>query len=559
MRVSGRRPPSLVFICLLAPTPLAALSFEGRVVNIESNEPVPFADVTLTCLTEGTRSRIPCKEVSAKTSADGTFRFDSILPVKYRLATTGAAGLVPTRWSKTEIDVSRRYSSVSGVVLKLAPESNIIGKVLDEAGQPKPAVEVAAFRQIVSAAATQIALVSKTITNDKGVYLLRSLVPGNYYVATPIPHEDKNDAVNPYLFFAPSALSLDQASLTHVDTGQSYSDIDLHLRPLQFYRLQGRAQMETAGSIASDPPTLQVDARDSSGVALPSRDILLDRDGRFETDVLPGSYTLRLSGALNAPPSKNSEGPAGTTLHLLAKQDIDVSGKDIYGIILLIPPPITVTGRAYLDNANETKPSYGRVVISPVETAAIGGSRTAGIQPDGTFAFTNCDPASYVVRFLAPSSTYVKSISFNDQDVSTQLMDLSRGTGGQLTVVLRANPAALSGTITDAPLAEGANGAPKLYDVALIPDLWRENGSVPIGHATSKDGRFSFSGIPPGHYTAISYSGVESRLWEVAKFVREMQSRGVGIDLAENDQKQIAVPYLALADIDQIEYRLGIN
>ena len=155
--------------------------------------------------------------------------------------------------------------------------------------------------------------------------------------------------------------------------------------------------------------------------------------------------------------------------------------------------------------------------MRPVETAAVGVSQIAEIQPDGTFTFTNCDPASYAVRFFPPSGTYIKAILFNNQDVNTQLMDLSRGTGGQMTLVVRPNP------------------------------------------AHSKDGRFTATGIPPGRYTALATTAIDIHLWEIATFVREMQSRGVGIDLAESDQKQVAVPYLSLADVDQIQSRLGIN
>ena len=119
--------------------------------------------------------------------------------------------------------------------------------------------------------------------------------------------------------------------------------------------------METANSIAGDPPRLEVDARDSSGITMPGREILLDRDGRFQTDVLPGLYTLRLTGALSTPLPNNSDKPPSTMLHLLAKQDVEVNGKDIYGITLLIPPPITITGRAYMEDATETKVSQGHV------------------------------------------------------------------------------------------------------------------------------------------------------------------------------------------------------
>ena len=128
-----------------------------------------------------------------------------------------------------------------------------------------------------------------------------------------------------------------------------------------------------------------------------------------------------------------------------------------------------------------------------------------------------------------------------------------------MTVVVRANPASLSGTIIDPISTADASGTKQSFDIALISDLWTENGIVPIRHAHSKDGRFTANGIPPGRYTAVATTSLDPHLWEIGKFVREMESRGVAVDLAENDQKQVVVPFLALEDVDQIQSRLGIN
>jgi hypothetical protein len=550
---------ALLCACIFPSQTRAAFSIEGHVVSAETNEPVPQADLKLVCLATSPGMQKLCKEITGKTLADGTFRFDSLYPLQYRLTAVGAPGMVATRWSKIEVNFGRGAASLTDVVLKLTPESTMTGRVLDETGQPKADVVVEAWRQSGSGVNSQLKLVSKTISNEKGVYVLHSLVAGNYYVATPLPHEDKNDTVNPYLFYAPDALSLEQATMTRVEIGQHYADIDLHMRAVSFFKIQGQAQTETNGSIAADQPQLRLDARDSSGVSLPGREVVLSQDGKFQTEVLPGAYTFRLTGALSLPQPKNSKTPAATMVRLLAKQDIEVSGKDLYGLMLLIPPPITVTGRAYLEGTTETNITKGRVAIRPVEAAAVVGSQTADIQPDGTFMLTNCEPTNYAVRFFPPSGTYVKSVVFNQQDVTTHFIDLSKGSGGELTIVVRQGPASIAGTISDVSGSSDADGSQKIFEVALISELWDENGLVPIRHVASKDGRFSAGGIAPGHYAAIATSGVDTQLWENAKFVHEMQARGVGVDLAENDQKQLAVPYLPLGEIDQIQYRLGID
>ncbi len=274
------------------------------------------------------------------------------------------------------------------------------GRVFDEAGLPKAGVPVEALRVSPSGLTAEMHSVSKATTNEAGVYLLRGLTSGNYYIATPLTREDTNDPAHPYFFFAPSSSSLDQAAITHVDTGQSYSDVEIHLHPVTFFKLQGRAQMETLSSSPGDTPKLHLDARDASGVLLPARDISLKPDGTFQTEVLPGFYTLLLSGAQAPPQPKNSQTPSAPIVHLLAKQDIEVSAKDLLGIIILIPPPITVTGRAVLEGTTETAVAKGRLTVRPIDAFASGGPQNADIQPDGTFALTNLDPANYALRMF---------------------------------------------------------------------------------------------------------------------------------------------------------------
>jgi len=316
-----------------------AVSIVGRVVNSVTNEPVPQADLKLTCLTDAQNRPLPCQDSTTKPQPDGTFQIELRYPGHYRVQAS-APGLVATKSSVIEIELDfRRKASDFNAVLKLAPEATLSGKVLDEAGQPKASVAVEALRISPAGLTANLRSVAKAITNDAGVYILRGLVSGNYYIATPLAHEDANDPSHPYLFFVPSAYGLDQAAITHVETGQSYSDVDIHLRPVTYFKLQGRAQMETLSSLSGDPPQLHLDARDATGVLLPARDILLNRDGTFQTEVLPGFYTLLLTGAQAVPQSKNSQTPSATVIHLLAKQDVEVSAKDLLGVLVLIHLP----------------------------------------------------------------------------------------------------------------------------------------------------------------------------------------------------------------------------
>jgi hypothetical protein len=524
-----------------------ALSIDGRVVNAASNDAVADATVNLVCLVDisaVTSGKRPlCEDQAVTTGLDGAFHIQANFPARYRITASAVAGLVATRYSQTERIIDSQHSA-SDIILKLSPEASITGKVLDENGQPKADVAVEALRIWISGPSTQLRSTSKALTNADGVYTLRGLVSGNYYVATALHHEDKNDPLHPYLFYAPSATGLGQATLTHVDLGQNYSGVEIHLRPVVYLKLQGRAQMEAGSSISGGLPKLHLEARDTSGVSLPARDILLNQDGTFQTEVLPGAYTLLLTGT-------QSQKPAAPLVHLLAKQEIEVSAKDLLGITVLIPPPITVNGHAVLQSATETNIARGNVYARPLEAYAIGGAQNANIHPDGTFTLTNCDPANYALRVFPPAGTYVKTVLFNQQDMTTAPMDLSNGSGGDLTIILRSGTASISGTTS--------SETNTLFDIVLIPETWVPNWLSPLRHVTSSKGNFLATNLPPGHYSVVATTGVEPSLWDVAAFVHEMAARGAPVDVAENNQKQITVPYVTFEEIDQLRTRLGID
>jgi hypothetical protein len=537
-----------------------ALSIEGRVVNSVTNDPVPNAELTLACIKSAKKDlsgyERACRDKSAKATEEGTFSFDYLLPVKYLLTAGGVSGLVSTRLSQREIKIEFRKDKAE-ILLKLEPESIISGRVLNEEGQPKADVPVVALRRVPSGATSVLSAVAKAVSDKAGVYEFRRLGPGDYYVATAvmkpnplIPKTINGQALDAFIIYAPGAISLEEAVATHLAVGQTASGFDLHLRSLIIYRIQGRAQMETAGQVVSGNLELHLDERNDSGVTTPGKEILMDSDGRFEANVLPGAYTLRLIGTTTIDTPPHSKTPPVPMVHLLAKQDIEISGKDQYGILLLIPPPFTITGRIHLEGTPEDKLEKGDVSLRPLDLVGASACQSTENPVDGSFSMTNCDPASYAVRYSPPAGTYVKSISFNEQDAMTHLIDLSRCSGGELKIVVRPGAASVSATVQDT--------SQQLLDVVLIPDGWTENELVPVIHTEAKEGKYTAAGLTPGSYTAIATAGVAREYWQNARFVHEMQERGVGFQLAENEQKSLVTPLLSEDELREVEIRIGI-
>jgi hypothetical protein len=335
----------------------------------------------------------------------------------------------------------------------------------------------------------------------------------------------------------------------HLDVGESTDKVELRLRPFLTYHLEGRAQMEPIGQAISGDLSLYLDPRDQNGVTAPGRELQLQPDGKFEANVLPGLYTLRLVG-ISVPNTKgNSKDPQPMLLHLLAKQEIEISGKDAYGIVLLISPPYRIDGHVSVDGQPNYAVKGGEVKLDAVDPIAPGGSVVAQIQADGSFSISSADAVTYAIRCVPPAGMYVKSAELNGQDALAHYLELASGVGGGLKILLR--PGAASVTFSKPPES-------KASDVVLIPDVWIDSNLTPVVHLAAHGNVFTASGLTPAGYTAVATTTLERQTWANDAFVQEMRSRGTAFSLAEGEQKVISPPEFNRDEIDGIELRLGI-
>jgi len=525
-------PMRVLAIWIFVALPLVGQSIEGRVINSATKDPVSNAEVSLSCVRPVTRHG-RCRQATTQTAEDGTFKFNPIFPFVYLVTAENTQGLVSTSASQMEIEINFGHRPPSAL-LKLEPESSLAGRVVDLENHPHPDVEVTAWKQFADGSVARLKPVAQAVSDENGAYVFPHLVAGNYYVSTALVitkqvSKLKNKPAEQYQLYAPSALSLEEAVSTHLDMGQSYQGLDLKLRPILTHLIQGRAQMDTV----YDKLELHLEMQDDLGVIAPGREIKLEEDGKFQANLVPGNYILRLVGSR----------PPDTMLHLLAQQDLEVTGKDILNITLLIPPPFLMNGHVSIEGAPQNQLELGKVTLRPIDAEAAAGTQTATVQPDGTFTISNCDAAHYAVRYKPPPGYYVTAITFNGQDALTHLLDRSATSGGDLKILLR--PGASSVT-SQTP------------DVVLIPDNWTPNQLVPVIRMISQDGRYSAIGIPPGHYSAVAVSAADRALWDIPAFLHEMQSRAAPFDLAENEQKQVTAPLVTADDLRQIQLQLGL-
>ena len=139
----------------------------------------------------GTPPQPPPQPPRILTDSEGRFAFRSLTRGTYNLSATksgyasGAYGRTrpegPTR--PLQLDDNERMSDAT---LRLFKYGSIAGIVTDEAGEPIVGAQVRAERRIWRAGRRALAQASSTSTDDRGMYRLFNLPPGEFVVSVPI-------------------------------------------------------------------------------------------------------------------------------------------------------------------------------------------------------------------------------------------------------------------------------------------------------------------------------------------------------------------------------------
>lgn len=564
--------PLVLSVGLFAQTP--AGSIEGRVTNSATGDGIASATVRLSPMRMA--SGAVAQDVTATTAADGSFHFDAVTPGTY-FAVVESHGFVGStaRAALRPVSVGAGQQ-VSNVMISLMPQGTISGKIVDDQGNVQPGARVEAYTEHLIRGKEQLYRVSQATAGKSGEYNLGSLSPGKYYLVAEVPNKpavkpvtrsqdgEPNPPAQLVRTYYPKSLDLDSAGTLDVQSGQDLSGTNIELRRVQTHHIQGKIDGLSGTAVQRDALLLSPKAGIQS--ASFGRREKVGADGRFDFDaVVPGQYTLQLIGS----DPVAGLGGHNRSRHLLAQQDVEVGASDVTGVDLAIIPPITVTGRVAMDGMDH--PNFSQVQISLAPSAddlSFGSYQTARVGADGAFNLDNLSPAKYVMHVIGnPPGTYVKSATFNGQDLLTQPMDLSQGGGGEVNVALHSGPAEIDGTVQSSsqpskiPLASspGEQAASPFPMVVILPAKLAPDGTGWFVAPVQPSGSFTIRNLRPGHYTAFAVERFDGTLWQNPSFRSEMESEGVGIDVAENEHKQVQLSTISNDQLQQASARAGLQ
>jgi len=567
-----------------SPAGAGSATISGVVRSSSSSQPLQGATVTLY------GPQFVSGRITATTDEGGAFTFPRLEGGLYALGARkdgfADVGYRQRRFGSGAPRFRVRDGEQMVADMSLPSTSAITGTVSDERGNPIARATVRALRYNMSAGYVRPQDVGVATSDDRGVYRIQSLQPGDYGIcavtkATLPLNEPQRlqaeidrllrhlnlargggsvdmrresaeriaaleaklpDRVDPVYGYAPRCtpqpFSLTPVKIA-VGPGEELGGMDIRFVSTRLARLEG---IVTGLPDSGVPTTLSVvllteESRDTQ--RMDSAWLGPDRRFRF-TDMPPGEYYLMVQ---DFP-------PGGGRIRLLASMPVVVKDSDVSGLVLAAPRPATISGRVLFNGGavpSSTDLEGVRVHLgpSPNRPATRYQTRTADLQPDGTFTASDVFPGAYRVWLstIGRDGWASERSMWGAQDVFEQPLQVRAGqTVADVTIYATDRVAELTGTMLDEQ-AEPASD----YLILVYPAeerYWNaESHRMPSTRA-GRDGRFRLPILRPGQYRLATLLDVEPFAWFDPEFVRALEPMSIPISLAarENKEMHLRVP-----------------
>jgi len=545
------QPPAISFQRPQAPPtaqPPGTALLRGHVFAADTGQPLRKAQV-----------RIFAGEIRENrmvtTDENGSYEFKEVRAGRYTISASKGNYVSVSYGQQRPTDAAKPleildHQTVERVDLTLPRGAVIIGRVLDEFGEPAPEIQVAAQRyQFIQGQRRLVPAGRTASTNDIGEFRLFGIPPGQYYLsatwrnqtfANPnVASASERTAYLPIYF--PAALNANEAQRITLTAGKELSDIVMVLKPVKAARVTGTATGSDGKPMTS--AFIMVIPADGGFGFGPSGGGQVRPDGTFTLNGLaPGSYTLRAQRM-----SPGGDGPE------FAAASITVSGEDLTDVHLVGAKPSALAGHVVVDPA--ARSSLPATLMIGVFPASLGGVPApppppARVNEDLTFA-TKSPPGLMRLTLgggfnAAPTGWSIRSVRVNGADVTDTGIDVKPNediSGVELELTNRIT--------TVSGLVRNSRGeVSKDYTTIVFAqdkEKWTANTRYQSVGRPDQDGRFKISGLPPGEYLIIAVDRLEPGQSSDPEFLDSVRSRAATLSLNEGDTRTIDLKLVPLS------------
>lgn len=498
----------------------------GTVTSAADGHPLARARISLKSAADRHTLR------SMVTSEDGRFEFADLPAGKYSL--DGAKrGFISASYDEhdqlsTEI-VTGAGLDTETLVLRLAPDAVIAGKILDEAGEPVRRATVAVYFDDHSEGMDRIHRLRSVQTDYQGIYEIAPLNPGTYFVSA---------SAKPWYAVYPSsdtekqtAASIDRSldvaypvtyypDVTDPDTampiplrGGDRVQVDIHLIPVPALRLLLHVPEGGQNAMAS----LQQPAFDGS-TSLQSSGGRLISPGVLEiTGVPAGRYTIRTGGpGLAIQTNAIDIGKDG--------QEVDTSSAEAMSSVKVL---VHVAGESALS---------ARLTVG-LRTGNRGLAVWQAVNSKGEAELQQIAAGKYEVLVGGTEKPYsIARISAEGNAVTGHTLTVAPGSLLSISLTLVGGSVEVQGAVKRAgKVVAGAM-------VVLVPKDPQGNHDLFRRAQSATDGTFSLRDVVPGSYTVVAIEKGWDLDWSQANVIAAYMKGGQTIEVGNQKGRAINLP-----------------
>lgn len=438
------------------------------------------------------------------TNDAGTYRITNVPPGNYR-AMTAAPGYVAVDGSSGPFGKSvtlliNKDETVDNIDFELMRGGVITGRVTDSDGHPL-IEETISISSVESNPNSSYSMQRGTRTDDRGVYRIFGIPPGNYKVAAGTNELTPSWERSAFRqTFHPDATDASQATTINVTEGSETTNVDITIKGVgRTYSVRGRIiDGETGRPIANIPYGISVYINPNSRSGL-SDGSVSNSDGEFKWENLrPGKYAV----FVNTPSDSD---------WYVEEVPFEVNDRDVTGLVVKTVKATSVSGVIVLEGTDD-KSVLAKLSGAHVSARIVNGIRTTlsgGPVSEGRFRFNNL-PAG-VVTFEVESKGFELVRVERDgvvQPAGIPIREREQISG--LRLIVHYYNASIRGVLkvdNDASLPANA----KFYvSVKKIGEPVRQFDQSSSDRSAEVDarGQFVAEGLSPGTYEVTAWSQV---------------------------------------------------
>jgi len=474
------------------------------------------------------------------------------------------------------------------IEMQLPRAAVITGMILDERGEPSINTQVRGMRYTMVNGRRRAQQTANDMTDDRGIYRLHSLQPGEYAVCAvarnmgpmndaqriqmeiegmrrslenapsaaarqamldrlKVLQAERVDQTEPNLGYAPVCYpsSAGPSAAITIGAGEERSGIDLQMVMIPVARIEGTVVAPGGGAPRSVQLTL-VNADENMGDVDRQGTGVQQSNGQFSfQNVSPGRYSIMARTMAYGPPLPGGASVPKEPL-LWGTAEVVINGQDLSGLVLELHPGITVTGQLTFQATTLSPPTdlnRAQISIFPFmpdnsSMMMMGPPPQAKVDGSGRFTIPDVMPGKYRISagMIGMQGWVVDSITAGGQDVLDFPLEIKGARDvSDVAVVFGDRVSELSGTITN------QKGEPATEQTILLyptdQKYWTPSSRRIRTIRAGADGLYNFRTIPPGEYRLTTLVDPEPGIWYDREVLEGLDASSIRVVIGEGEKK----------------------